>query len=145
MEDNKTCGICKISHPATPTYFASRSLKSGKVILQGTCRKCQKEYRKKHYETNLKKYKDKASEYRKKTIEAFEDFKSGLCCQQCGENRHWVLDFHHLDSSTKDKDLSLLIRSGSKKRVEEELKKCIVLCSNCHRDLHYIEKKASFA
>ena len=144
MENTKICGICKVPHPTTSEYFASRKLKSGKTILQGNCRCCQKDYRKKHYEKNLVKYKNKAVIYRNKTVKDFEDFKSKLSCEKCGEKRHWVLDFHHMDSSIKEENLSRLIRSGSKKRVEEELKKCIVLCANCHRDLHYY-KKASFA
>ena len=39
----------------------------------------------------------------------------------------------------KKDSISILINTASKKRVQEELEKCIVLCSNCHRDLHYKE------
>ena len=37
----------------------------------------------------------------------------------------------------------LLIKQSNKLKVIEEIKKCIVLCSNCHRDLHYQEKLES--
>ena len=56
------------------------------------------------------------------------------------EKRWWVLDFHHIDPTKKEKNLSNMIRSNSFKSVLQEIEKCIVLCSNCHRDLHYQEK-----
>ena len=48
-------------------------------------------------------------------------------------------DFHHLED--KEKELSKLIHSWSSKYglIIQELKKCIVLCSNCHRKLHWKE------
>ena len=60
----------------------------------------------------------------------------GGCCFRCGYDRCLrALDFHHIDESTKlfgigacsNKDLDLMI---------EEVKKCVLLCSNCHRELH---------
>lgn len=57
-------------------------------------------------------------------------------CMACGFDR-WLasLDFHHLCPSEKDPNFRTL--SGWKwERVVSELKKCILLCSNCHRALH---------
>ena len=63
------------------------------------------------------------------------NIKKTLKCSICGEDRWWVLDFHHTDPNKKEKHISHLIESP--KKLQEELKKCIVVCSNCHRDLHY--------
>lgn len=104
------------------------------------CKKCHIVYRRNHYLKNKQKYIDKASVYRTNFWKWFNDFKPSLICSNCGENRHWVLDFHHLDSNKKDKSVSVLVNSCSKKKVLNEIKKCTVLCSNCHRDLHYKEK-----
>ena len=55
-------------------------------------------------------------------------------CIDCGEDDIIVLDFDHRDAATKDKGVSVLARSGkSWKRVEAEIAKCEVRCSNCHR------------
>lgn len=57
-----------------------------------------------------------------------------LRCVRCGESDYRVLDYDHIDPSTKVDSISGLISRGSAWwRVEEELEKCQVLCSNCHR------------
>ena len=94
-----------------------------------------KEYNKKHYEDNKQYYIDKAKAYREKCREELNKYKSKLVCQSCGESRWWLLDFHHLDPSKKEGEISRLFDAPNK--LKEELDKCIVLCANCHRDLHY--------
>ena len=62
-------------------------------------------------------------------------------CQECGERRVACLVHHHLDPDEKEIDLSAAIQKGwSKARIEAELKKCIVLCGNCHAKLHWNER-----
>ena len=60
----------------------------------------------------------------------------GSKCVACGFNK-WVcsLEFHHVDPSQKD-PRSVSMRSWTWERMKEELKKCILLCSNCHRAVH---------
>ncbi len=60
------------------------------------------------------------------------------CCKKCSDNRWYVLDFHHL--SNKEENINELLRRGSMKKLKKEIRKCILLCSNCHRELHYFEK-----
>lgn len=69
-----------------------------------------------------------------------QTIKDNLCCAKCGDSRNYVLDFHHINPLEKDMSVSLLLSKGSRKRVIDEIEKCIVLCSNCHRELHYLEK-----
>jgi hypothetical protein len=58
----------------------------------------------------------------------------GSKCCLCGYDLcPAALEFHHLDP--KEKDL-VISRSMSWKRIEAELKKCELLCSNCHREVH---------
>ena len=56
----------------------------------------------------------------------------------------WVkfvcLDFHHIDPSKKEGNIAKIITSISRKFLLSELEKCIVLCTNCHRKVHYNEK-----
>lgn len=97
---------------------------------------CVKVYRKQHYEDNKQYYKDKARAYRQAGREYLNEYKSKLICSKCGENRWWLLDFHHTNPSEKDCEVTKLIDAPNK--LKKELEKCIVLCSNCHRHLHYI-------
>lgn len=58
-------------------------------------------------------------------------------CQKCGYNKcHVAFDFHHKDSN-KENSISVMLKWVSKEKILKEAKKCILLCANCHRELHY--------
>jgi hypothetical protein len=61
----------------------------------------------------------------------------GSKCQRCGYDKcSAALDFHHLDPKQKRFTIaSSLTRKMSD--LIEEADKCILICSNCHRELHY--------
>lgn len=64
------------------------------------------------------------------------DYKGGKC-ECCGYNSCIdALEFHHLDPSEKDFGISKNGDTRSWIRVKEELDKCILVCSNCHREIH---------
>lgn len=136
--------MCKLDLPKDDKYFAARYDRSVKQY-QTNCRDCQKKYRKEHYLNNRQKYIDKAKDYKKNFTEWFLDYKKNLSCEICGENRYWVLDFHHKDPKQKDIEISNLLKICNKKKILDEIDKCMVLCSNCHRDLHHQERQASIA
>lgn len=79
--------------------------------------------------------------YKEKKIEV-QDLKIGLSCQKCGYNRCGAaLEFHHINPEEKDDTISRMISNNyTLEKVQEEIKKCIVLCSNCHHEFHYLEK-----
>lgn len=67
------------------------------------------------------------------------EMRSGGCIN-CGEKHPGCLDWHHIDQNDKDKPVSRIYSMGMKKALdflESECKKCVVLCSNCHRKLHW--------
>lgn len=53
-------------------------------------------------------------------------------CVDCGEKDPVVLEFDHLNPSTKFKDVSKLL-GKSLYKLEEEISKCEVVCANCHK------------
>jgi len=56
-------------------------------------------------------------------------------CSNCGYNKcNSALEFHHIDPTQKDKDYSNYKTSFDK--LKPELDKCVLLCSNCHREHH---------
>lgn len=63
-------------------------------------------------------------------------YKGGKC-QCCGYNKYvGALEFHHINSEEKDFGISAKGYTRSWKRVKEELDKCILVCANCHREIH---------
>lgn len=82
----------------------------------------------------------------KKTIE-FRDnlfnYKKDKCCKICGWKEHpEILQFHHKDKAKKEFNVSSShLRFILWDKVVEEIKKCILLCPNCHFYLHYKERK----
>lgn len=73
---------------------------------------------------------------RKKLKQLAVDYKGGAC-ESCGYNKcSTALDFHHLDPLQKDFGISSSGTTKSWITIKEELDKCIMLCANCHRELH---------
>jgi predicted HNH restriction endonuclease len=102
-----------------------------------------REYQKKHYESNKEYYITKAREGKKKLREEFEEYKKTLECSICGENHPATLDFHHTDPTKKEIIISKAVgRNWGWESLNREIEKCIILCSNCHRKLHYEENIA---
>lgn len=91
-----------------------------------------------YQKNNPEKRKIYGKTFKEKIKQEWFDFKSQLVCTNCGENHIACLEFHHVDPSIKEESISRLVYT--RKRLQEELEKCIVLCSNCHRKLHYNEK-----
>jgi hypothetical protein len=62
-------------------------------------------------------------------------YKGGKCIC-CGYNQHpGVLDFHHLDQSTKEFGIGTRGYTRSWEKIKAELDKCILVCANCHREI----------
>lgn len=132
----KRCSKCKELKPISE-FAVNKTKKDGHA---SDCKACRKLYRDKHYQEHKDYYKTKVAEYKKKKAAEFEEYKGTLKCEICGESRPWCLDFHHINPLEKENEVVNLIESPRK--LKEEIKKCIVLCSNCHRDLHYKNKQA---
>ncbi|TMF66513.1 MAG: hypothetical protein E6I20_03900 [Chloroflexi bacterium] len=47
-----------------------------------------------------------------------------------------MFEFHHLDSTTKNFGISEDGIARSWEKTEQELQKCVLLCANCHREVH---------
>lgn len=61
----------------------------------------------------------------------------GGCCSICGYDECVeALDFHHLDPSKKEFNISHEGTYFSWNKIKRELDKCICLCANCHREIH---------
>ena len=62
------------------------------------------------------------------------EYKGG-CCEICGYKKSMdALAFHHKDPNEKDFQISS--KSYSYERLKIEVDKCILVCSNCHIEIH---------
>lgn len=67
-----------------------------------------------------------------------DDLKKESKCVRCGENHPACLEFHHKTGFKKLANVGDIGNLGwGIKKLKEELKKCEVLCSNCHKKEHY--------
>lgn len=78
----------------------------------------------------VKKWREKT---KSRLVEAF-DGKCGICgYNKCID----VLEFHHIDSTTKEFGLgSVRGNIVSWNKIVTEVRKCVMLCSNCHKEVH---------
>lgn len=77
---------------------------------------------------------------RRKKIKLLAIEYKGSKCNNCGYNKYpAVLEFHHLESEKKEFSISGKGNIVSWEKLKIELDKCVLLCANCHRELHFLE------
>lgn len=75
---------------------------------------------------------------RRRLKEKLVEYKGGKC-EICGYNKCIdALEFHHKDPN--EKDFSISGKSVSLERLKKEVDKCILVCANCHREIHSEER-----
>jgi len=119
MNINVKCPLCQLEKPTTDFYKSTRR-KSG---LYGYCKHCFNKYN----DNRRLQLKQKAVIYK------------GSKCNRCGISYPlepaYIFDFHHIDPKTKGDWDS--IRKMSWNKIQKELDKCVLLCSNCHRKVEF--------
>lgn len=105
---------------------------------QTNCKPCRKvidsdSYKKsKSRQESIKARRAVIREYNKTLMRRYKT----LCgCRFCDEDEAVALDLHHLDPNEKDLNPSTAI-GCSTSTLKREIRKCIVLCANCHRKVH---------
>lgn len=131
----KFCNSCNQEKPIDTFSFKSKT----KGTRHSKCKTCHRIDQKKHYQKNTEYYIQKASEKKKQTRQWWQEYKKQFKCS-CGESHPACIEFHHHEKNKED-NVSYIINNGSKKKALEEIKKCIPICSNCHRKLHYDLRK----
>lgn len=112
----KICPNCKINKSLTEYYFRKTENR-----CQHYCKRCANDRQ--------------MEKWVKRKIEAVKS--KGGKCSRCDYNKNYsALEFHHLDPKEKDFDWNKL-QKMSIETIEKELKKSILLCANCHREIHH--------
>ena len=118
----KICTKCGIEKPITDFHKAGLTA-TGKQRYRSTCKLCANKVEAERYQQKrnfINNHKDK--------------------CAKCGDTRQYVLDFHHRDETEKEFTIGKLKKKDCQV-LQNEINKCILLCANCHREFHYLNRE----
>ena len=128
----KQCRKCLIDKPLEEFSTRTRS-KDGK---HSYCRSCVKDMMAVIYNKNPLKIKARNDKIRNKLKSLVNEIKLNQSCPICQESEVECLDFHHVNPTDKDVEIPQLIGMKNETRLLQEIKKCVLICSNCHRKIH---------
>lgn len=112
----KLCKKCNLTKK-TNEFYSKRGKKGGSSY----CIECSK-----------KISNDRHTEFKNVLI----SYKGG-CCELCGYNKYiGALDLHHKDPKEKDFNFGKNKQYVLNQKIIDELDKCLLVCSNCHREIH---------
>ncbi len=105
------------------------------------CKDCQREHQREYRNKNRDKYRAQKNRRRKKMTQKIKEFLNKIKdvpCLDCGNIfPPFVMDFHHRDPDIKKFTINKLsVGNKSIELLKEEIKKCDIICSNCHRIRH---------
>lgn len=69
------------------------------------------------------------------------DYFGGKCVLCSYDKCISALEFHHLDPNEKEFSISVSGNTRALYLLIEEAKKCILVCANCHREIHALERE----
>ena len=129
----RRCGRCRRRRPANEFNWRNKA----HTRRQSYCRECGNQAWREWYrsEPNRKRHLEQLSRRRIRRIERNRRLvrwlKSAPCTDCQGVYPSHVMDFDHIES--KSREIPYLVYSSSTETLIEELKKCQVVCANCHR------------
>lgn len=118
----KTCSTCGRSLTIDNFYKCGKT-KYGDQRYANECIGCRKEREKKRYNDLYLKL-----------------MESKRKCVHCGNNKWYLLEYHHRDPSKKEFTISHW-RKRSREKLLKEIKECDALCKNCHAEFHFLNRK----
>lgn len=138
--ETKKCGYCK--EMKSIESFPLTKQKDGSYKPYGWCKICKRKkaktavrkYNAKNRHKNLI-YEQNSRNEKRKIVE--EQYRKP--CVKCGEDRIYLIEFHHIDPKTK-LFAPLNNYQRSLKAIIAEIEKCVTLCCNCHREFHHFER-----
>jgi hypothetical protein len=139
IDGHKYCQRCKLTKPISDFYPDNN-----RYGVRSPCKQCIKADSQARYAQE-----DSSGKTRKALrLEARLELKRKLVaaaggrCVRCGyEKSIHALDFHHIRKN-KENNLATLLTSAAGNRSDllaqalAEVSKCILLCANCHREVH---------
>lgn len=94
----------------------------------------QKQTQKSWYLRNKALTYERTKRSRQTKRDKINQIKESSPCSDCGLFfPYFVMDFDHRNSEEKDSEVSRMFRGSSWSKIMEEIKKCDLVCANCHR------------
>ena len=131
----KTCNRCNETKDEEEFHWHTRS----KGIRNAICKVCRKDQYKSWWndkggsEIWYEKQRVSREKRRIEMRQYVRDIKSKTPCADCGNIYHFAaMDFDHIEGG-KIADVSTLVNKAMRTALMAELKKCELVCSNCHR------------
>lgn len=132
----KVCGHCKVEKSLSE-FGKDKYTKSG---LACYCKTCMQKHNHKNRQVHRESYIMICKEHARATKQKYVDYKGGKC-SVCGYSKCLgALEFHHINPKEKDAEIGKRgVKQGKQVHVSalKELDKCICVCANCHREIHY--------
>ena len=126
----KVCPKCK-ERKSVKDFCKSARMKSG---YQNWCKTCMSANTMERYKKDKTKFNARNVKYKKRKLLKLYEYLKDKYCKDCGESNPLVLDFDHVKKGTKFKEISVMCNQGySWEMVSVEIKKCEIVCANCHR------------
>ena len=110
---------------------------------QKWCTECKREYDREYYQKseNKKRHDKRTKENQRKFLEWYHKLKNAPCTD-CQTIFHpTAMQWDHLPEFEKTGNVATIVRRGNKKAVLEEIKKCELVCANCHAIRTYNRKQ----
>ena len=118
--------------------------------IKKKCKFCQKRFNKEDfsYHGGLERaicvdcYSRERSDKKSKVREHLNEVKKDSACSKCGFDNPIALQFHHENPESKKRAIATMASQGYPlETIEKEIKKCTILCANCHAIKHQNDKK----
>ena len=135
---SKRCSICKKTKKYSEFYVRDKS----RNLLHAQCKQCYKEKRLNFMEEHYKNYGDaykSRAKIRKLALkhhrqELLVQYLATKKCETCGFDDIRTLGFDHINPVKKEFSIARAVNEGYHwDRILNEIKKCRILCANCHR------------
>lgn len=125
----KYCSKCKENKRLGEFNFKNKE----KGNRQAFCRSCQKIVHSNYYKNNSEYFLNK-NRLRKKLLSEFVNNIKNNPCMDCGIKYPPVaMDFDHRENKLYNISEMVMYKGSSKKNILKEIKKCDLVCANCHR------------
>src|SRR5688500_9549699 len=135
MTSSKCCSRCKRTWPLSD--FSRRA----NGTANAWCKACHREYDKLYYRADPARYTRIARERERKLRYFVAELKHNKTCPDCGRIfPHFLLDFDHVQGTKAFILPHIYTRHISIARVLQEIEKCELVCSNCHRRRTFTRK-----
>ena len=129
----RQCSGCGVTEPLVE--FSTKNAATGRRARR--CHACVAQASQEHYRRNVAAYVAKSRRNRQRSRARNRQSRAVLLrssgCVDCGEADPLVLEFDHRDGVQKIGTVARLMAVNAWAKVEAEIAKCDIRCSNCHR------------